>query len=309
MGGDARWDSRSWDAYTDAHVSGKSTDRIFTSRGMKDAYDPAKIGLRESRDSAISPNSTAISLFLDVTGSMGMLAEKMMRGDLNTTASELQNRAPVSDPQIMIGAVGDAECDTSPLQLTQWESSTVLAKQTTELFLEGGGGANVGESYLLPHVFLSRKSEMDCWTKRGRKGFLVTIGDEPVLERVTRAQATKFLGVQLEHDLSAEECILQASERFELLHIVVAQGNGCAGGRRDRVVSQWNRLLPQRTIVLEDHTKLAETIVSAIQVIEGAGKDSVAASWDDRTTALVVANAVSSLAGRSAPKGIRRIGR
>lgn len=309
MGGDARWDSTSWDAYADAHVAGKSTDRIFTSRGMKDDYDPAKIALRESRDSAISPNSTAVSLFLDVTGSMGMLAEKMMRGDLNTTAKELQDRAPVPDPQIMIGAVGDAEYDTAPLQLTQWESSTVLAKQTTELFLEGGGGANAGESYLAPHLFMSRKTEMDCWTKRGRKGFLVTIGDEPTLDGVTRRQASRFLGLELAHDMSAEECIAEASERFELLHIVVAQGNGCAGTRRDRVVTQWNRLLPQRTIILEDHTKLAETIVSAIQVIEGAGKDAVAASWGDRSTAVVVANAVSSLASRSAPKGIRRIGR
>lgn len=309
MGGDARWDSSSWDTYSDEHVAGKTTDRIFTSKGMKDAYDPAKIELRESRDSHISPNSTAIGLFLDVTRSMGILAEKMMRGGLNLTASELQARAPVPDPQIMIGAVGDAECDTAPLQLTQWESSTVLAKQTTELFLEGGGGPNAGESYLLPHVFMARKTEMDCFSKRNRKGILVTIGDEPTLERVTKAQAARFLGLQLDHDLTAEECIMQASERFELLHVVVAQGHGCSGRGRDKVVSQWNRLLPQRTIVLEDYTKLAETIVSAIQVIEGVGKDAVAGSWSDRSTAVVVANAVSSLAGRCAPKGIRRIGR
>lgn len=307
MGGDARWDSSSWKTYSDAHVKGKTADKIFTSRSMKDAYNPRLISLRESRDSALNPNSTPVSLFLDVTGSMGQLAHLMMQGGLNTAATELLARAPVSDPHIMLGAVGDAECDSAPLQLTQWESSTVLAEQTKDLWIEGGGGANTGESYMGPHVFLSFKSEIDC-VKRGRKGYLVTIGDEPTLG-ITRAQAKKFFDVDLQADLSTEDCVALAEERFEVLHVVVAEGHGCYGHRRSAVLSQWNRLLPQRVLVLEDHTKLAETVVSAIQVIEGASKAAVAGSWADKSTALAVAGAVSSLAERTAPKGIRRIGR
>jgi hypothetical protein len=309
MGGDARWDASSWKSYADTHVAGKTADKIFTSRKLLDPYNPALISLRESRDSDINPNSTSIGLFLDVTGSMGMLAEKMMRDGLNTAATELIKRAPVSDPHIMLGAVGDAECDSAPLQLTQWESSTVLAKQTKELYIEGGGGGNAGESYMLPHVFHAFKTETDCWAKRRKKGYLITIGDEPTLDGVTRAQAKQFLGIDLQQDLTAAECIALASERYEVLHVVVAQGNGCSGHRRDRVISQWNSLLPQRVLILEDHTKLAETIVSAIQVIEGASKSAVSASWEDKSTALVVANAVSSLAERGTATGIRRIGR
>lgn len=309
MGYDSKWDAGSWKSYTDTHVAGKTADRIFTSRSLLDKYNPALINLRESRDSDISPQSTSISLFLDVTGSMGMLAETMMREGLNTTATELMKRLPVSDPQIMLGAVGDAETDTAPLQLTQWESSTVLAEQTKELYIEGRGGANAGESYMLPHVFHAFKTETDCWAKRGKKGFLVTIGDEPTLDGVTKAQAKRFLGIDLQADLTAAECIALASERYEILHVVVAQGSGCSGSRRDRVLTQWNSLLPQRVLVLEDHTKLAETIVSAIQVIEGASKMDVSSSWGDTSTSLVVANAVSTLAERGVTKGIRRIGR
>jgi hypothetical protein len=308
MGSDARWDSSTWKSYEDAHIAGKTADKIFTSRKLLDPYNPALISLRESKDSDINPNSTSISLFLDVTGSMGMLAEKMMRDGLNTAATELIKRAPVTDPHIMLGAVGDAECDRAPLQLTQWESSTVLAEQTKELFIEGGGGGNSGESYMLPHVFHAFKTETDCWAKRRKKGYLVTIGDEPTLDGVTKSQAKNFLGIDLQQDLTAEECIALASERYEVLHVVVAQGSGCSGSRRDRVISQWNSLLPQRVLILEDYTKLAETIVSAIQVIEGASKSAVAGSWDDKSTALVVANAVSSLAERGTAKGIRRIG-
>jgi hypothetical protein len=309
MGYDSKWDDSTWKAYTHAHVDGKTADKIFTSRSLPEEFDPALINLRESRDSDISPQSTSISLFLDVTGSMGMLAETMMRDGLNTTATELMKRAPVSDPQIMLGAVGDAETDTAPLQLTQWESSTVLAEQTRRLYIEGRGGANAGESYMLPHVFHAFKTETDCWSKRRKKGFLVTIGDEPTLDGVTRSQAKRFLGIDLQSDLSAADCIALASERYEILHVVVAQGSGCSGSRRERVIAQWNSLLPQRVLILDDHTKLAETIVSAIQVIEGASKSDVSASWGDRSTSLVVASAVSSLAERATAKGIRRIGR
>ena len=307
MGTDARWDSTTWTRYSDTHVKGKPADEIFTSRSMRDDFNPALIKMRESRDSVLNPNSTPVSLFLDVTGSMGRLAHVMMQGGLNTTATELLSRAPVSDPHIMLGAIGDAEEDSAPLQLTQWESSTVLAEQTKGLWIEGGGGANAGESYMGPHVFLSFKSEMDC-VRRGRKGFLVTIGDEPTLG-ITKGQARHFLGIDLQADLSPADCIALAEERFEVLHVVVAEGNGCRGSRRAEVLSQWNRLLPQRVLVLEDHTKLAETVVSAIQVIEGASKAAVAGSWADKSTALAVAGAVSSLAERTAAKGIRRIGR
>lgn len=306
MGGDARWDASSWKTYTDTHVAGKSTDRIFTSRRMKPAYDPKEITVRESRDSDINPSSTPFILGLDVTGSMGRLADVLMRDGLNTTVSELIKRAPAPDPHVMVMAIGDAETDEAPAQATQFEGSIKIAEQTAELWLEGGGGPNGGESYMAPHLFAAMKTATDAWDKRRKKGFLITIGDEPTLDGVTKAQAKKFLGIDLQSDLSAAECIAMAQERYEVLHIIVAEGRGGMYGGVDHLLGQWNRLLPQRVLVLKDHTKLAETIVSAVQVIEGASKAAVADSWD-RSTALVVADAVSALAERGTGRGIRRL--
>jgi hypothetical protein len=61
-------------------------------------------------------------------------------------------------------------------------------------------------------------------------------------------------------------------------------------------------LLGQRVIGLSDHTKLAEVIVSAIEVNEGRDRDAVAKSWG-KDTARVVRRAVGALTpatGRSA---------
>lgn len=303
--GEGRWRSTDWDAYSASHVAGKPTSAVFASVDMKEPYDPAKVVLRESRDSADNPASTPIILAADVTGSMGRVADALMRDGLNTLATEIYDRRPVSDPHIMVMAVGDAECDRAPLQVTQFEADIRLADQVRDLWLERGGGPNPGESYMLPHLFAARKTVTDSWEKRRKKGYLFTIGDEPTLEKITVSQAAKFLGIQIPRDLSVQECFEMASERYEVFHVVISERIG-GGQRLDRILAQWNRLLPQRVIVLGDHAKIAEAVVSAIQVAEGASKAEVAASWSGGT-AVVVAEAVRSLREARKAGGVRRL--
>lgn len=303
--GSGRWDAGAWSAYSTAHVAGKPTAAVFTSVEMKDAYDPSRIAVRESRDSIDNPMSTPIILAADVTGSMGRVADALMRDGLNTLATEIYARRPVTDPHIMVMAVGDAECDRAPLQVTQFEADIRLAEQVKELWLERGGGPNAGESYMLAHLFAGRKTVSDAWEKRRKKGYLFTVGDEPVLPYVTASQAEKFLGIPLQRRLSTEECIALASERFEVFHVVVAE-RLLGAGRADSVIGQWNGLLPQRVIVLEDHQKIAETVVSAIQIAEGASKADVASSWSG-STAVAVADAVKGLREVGKSVGARRL--
>lgn len=301
--GQGRWDPGVWDDYATTHVVGKTTAAVFTSSSMKQTYDPAQITMRESRDSDDNPNSTPIIIAADVTGSMGKVADALLRDGLNTLATEIYARKPVSDPHIMVMAVGDAEYDQAPLQVTQFEADISLADQVKELWLERGGGINSGESYMLPYLFAARKTVSDSMTKRSKKGYLVTVGDEPVLHSVTSRQSQRFLGLQ-EKDLTTEECIALASEFYEIFHVILVER--IPSSRRDAVINQWNKLLPQRVILLEDHTKLAETVVSAIQITEGAKKADVANSWGGGTS-IVVADAVRSLKDGSGSTGVRRL--
>lgn len=302
--GRARWSASDWTSYSTKHVAGKSSREIFTSSSMKESYDPAKIEFRESRDSDINPNSTPIILASDVTGSMGMIAETMIRKGLSTVATEIYDRKPVTDPHIMAMAVGDAECDSSPLQVTQFEGDIKIAEQLKELYIEGGGGGNRGESYMLPHVFAAMKTRTDAFEKRRKKGYLFTIGDEPTLDGVTKEQAKRFLDLDLQANLSADECINLASRTYEVFHVVLST---VGYARRDLVgVKQtFEPILPQRILYVEDPDKVAESIVSAIQICEGANKADVTASWSGDTS-LVVGNAVRDLA-TGGGTGVRRL--
>lgn len=68
----------------------------------------------------------------------------------------------VKDPQLLFMAVGDHEYDRYPIQVGQFESDTEkIVNSLEEFVLEGGGGGNAGESYLLAHIIAGYHTETD----------------------------------------------------------------------------------------------------------------------------------------------------
>jgi hypothetical protein len=265
--GHGNWSNRDWEAYAARSVHGRNRVELFGASGMDPAYDPARIAVRESRDSAENPEATPIIIGVDVTGSMGMLAEELVVRGLNETFTALMARKPVTDPQVMAMAIGDAYCDRAPLQATQFEADLRIIEQLRQLWLEGGGGGNQGESYCLAHVFAGVKTVHDAGERRGRKGFLFTVGDEPVLDGVEREQLVRVLGIDARRGVSGREAVRLASETYEVFHIIV---DGSYAARNMRQVRQsWEAILPERVIYLPDPSRLAETIVATIELASG----------------------------------------
>lgn len=294
--GSGTFDASAYRAFTSSTV-GKKTDEIYTSRGMDSYLDPKGVKLRESRDSADNPNSTPVIVALDVTGSMGILADVIAREGLGTLFTGILDRKPISDPHVMFMAVGDANCDRAPLQVSQFEADKRIIEQLTKIYLEHGGGGNNFESYNLPWYFAAMHTVHDAMEKRGKRGYLFTVGDEEAPKPLTKAQIAQFIGDTLEADLSTADLLALAQRSYDVYHVVIEEGD-YARRALDRVVGSWTTLLGQHVIRLADHKKLAETIVSAIEVAEGRDADSSAAAWGG-TTAHIVRKAVGSLPRRS----------
>lgn len=256
------WSASSWDNYKSKRsISDTSTVKeIYTSRSLKDQYNPRKIKMRESCDSEEHPNSTPIILGLDVTGSMGYLSEEIAKNALNTLILNIYNNAIVNDPQVMVMAIGDCFSDSSPLQVTQFESDIRVAEQMTSLYFEGAGGGNGGESYLAAWYFASRHTSIDSYTKHGKKGFLITIGDEPTHKILTKEQIKEFFGDDVEDDLTAEDLFKEVSEKYNVFHICVGS-YGYHGSDK-----KWKALIGERAYVLNDHRKLPEMIAGILKV-------------------------------------------
>lgn len=291
--GTSRWDDSAWVSHTSS-VKTKTREEIFSSSHMLEKFDPKKITVRESRDSALNPNSNAIIVALDVTGSMGINAEQLARNGLGVMVEEIIKRKPVSDPHVMCMGIGDVKYDSAPLQVTQFEADITIAEDLKNIYLEGGGGGNCFESYNLAWYFAALNTSIDCYEKRGKKGYLFTLGDEEAPKDLLASEIRKVFGNQETKDYTSEQLLNMASKMYHVYHIVVKQGSH-ARHYFDDVMKSWKELLGQRVLVLEKNEDLAEVIVSTIEVNEGRAIKDVIDSWSP-DKALSVKTAITQLA-------------
>lgn len=297
--GSGTFDAGAYRSFT-ASTAGKTTDQIYSSRKMDSKLDPKGVRLRESRDSADNPQSTPVIVALDVTGSMGMISDVIAREGLGTLFTSILDREPITNPHVMFMGIGDANCDQAPLQVSQFEADKRIIEQLTQLYLEHGGGGNNFESYNLAWYFAAFHTAHDSYEKRAKRGYLFTVGDEEAPQALTRDQIKRYLGDDIQADISTQEVLELAQRTYDVFHIVIKEGSH-ARYHLDRVMDSWRPLLGQRVIPLSDHTKLAETIVSAIEVAEGVSASDSASRWGGRASN-VVHDAIREIPAGRKPK-------
>jgi hypothetical protein len=263
MGGSS-WSDTSYQQISHQRSS-KASKEIFTQSQIDTALNPHGVRFRESRDSAAHPRSNALIVAFDVTGSMGTIPEQFARQKLGNLMRLLLDGKFIDDPQILFAAVGDAYSDRAPLQVAQFESGLEMDMWLTRIWLEKGGGGQKKESYGLAHYFAAHHTSIDCFEKRQKKGYLFTMGDELSWD-VPAEHVARLFGEGPAKGLTMAEVVAAAQEKYEVFHIVVAQGSH---GRDPQVVSFWQSLLHERTLVLEDINAVCELIAVTVGLSEG----------------------------------------
>lgn len=240
----------------------KSVNEIFTQNVKRQIHkdmDPNGVLFRESRDSEAHPNSIPIQLYLDVTGSMGFIPHEMIKEGLPTLMGTLLQNG-VNDASLMFGAIGDHENDRYPLQVGQFESGDAeLDMWLTRTYLEGGGGGNAGESYLLAWYFAANHVRTDAFDKRGKKGFLFTIGDEPCLNNLPATAVKNIMGNTGigQGNYTIDELLSAAQKNNHVYHIHVNHGSRYCGAK-------WKQLLGNNLIEVDDHKTISKVISDII---------------------------------------------
>lgn len=279
--GHGSYQSKDWEKLKTArNINDKSSVQdLYQSRRMKDYLNPYGVKYRESCDSMDNPASTAIIIGLDVTGSMGYLSENIAKGALNRTMLEIYEKNPVTNPHIMFQAIGDSKSDEAPLQVTQFEADIRIAEQLLDVYFEGRGGGNGGESYLLSWYFADKHTKIDCYEKRKEKGFLFTIGDECCHKVLTKEEIKRVFG-DSHIDCTAEKLYQAASEKYEIFHIVMKAG----AYKSQHSGEDWKKLIGSRAIELdpEDLDVLPEIFVSLMQSARGLEKNKIVAQWQGK---------------------------
>lgn len=216
--------------------------------------------IRESRDSAAHPDALAIATLFDQTGSMGQ-GPVVLQRKLGTLMKVLLERGYVASPHVLFGAIGDAHAhETAPLQVGQFESGLEMDTQLDNLYLEGMGAGNGGETYGLGLYFMARHTSIDCWEKRHQKGFLFLIGDECPHRMITRQEVSHYVGDNIAQDLTIEQAVAEAQRTYEVFFLHVRTGSAIDQGSLD----VWRKLLGDHVIQLEGLDNISEIIAITI---------------------------------------------
>ena len=197
-----------------------SNQDIFKSKTVDKALNPFEV-MRECRDSEEHPNTIPVILSLDITGSMGQAAVEVAK-KLNVIMTKLYDQ--IKDVEFMIMGIGDLYCDRGPIQISQFESDIRIAEQLDKIWFEFGGGGNFWESYSAAWYMGSRHCDLDCW-KRGKKGIIITMGDERLNPYLPEEALMLQTGDDLEADVKTEDLYKETSEKFDIYHIQVNHGN------------------------------------------------------------------------------------
>jgi hypothetical protein len=242
-----------------AHSDGGAT-------AVHDDLNPFGVTVRESRDSDEHPESLALAVLFDVTGSMGNVP-RTLQSKLPGLLGLLMRKGYVEHPQVLFGAVGDATCDRAPLQIGQFESDNRMDDDLGKILLEGGGGGQMTESYELAMYFMARHTAMDCLDKRGKRGYLFLIGDELAYPKVKAREISKIIGGEPSEDIPFDSIVAELKRRFEV-YFIIPEGTFHSGD--ERLAEFWGDHLGQNVIRLDDLDAVCETIALTVGLAEDA---------------------------------------
>jgi hypothetical protein len=171
----------------------------------------------------------------------------------------------VKDPQVCFVGIGDQYSDDAPIQAGQFEASDdLLDKWLKNIWLEGGGGGNGGESYQLAWYFAARHIDADAFSKRNVRGVLITIGDEPTHRSIDTGEVHKLFGDNVECDMTLDKLLLEASAKWHVWHINLKDWTGMT----PEIQGSWKNILGEHFVNtdasgLDIPTQIADIVISA----------------------------------------------
>ena len=240
--------------FTDTYAT---SSQAFKARTIDESMDPKKV-MRECCDNDEHPNTIPIVLALDVTGSMGSTAIEVQK-KLNSIMVEIYKR--VKDAEIMVMAIGDLAYDDCPIQISQFESDIRIAENLDKIYFENGGGGNDYESYTAAWYMGLKHCKLDCW-KRGKKGLIITMGDEPINPYLPHRRLNEVTGDTNQDGVETAKLYEEASEKFDIYHISVESGS-YPDQTRER--ESFAKVIGEQNAITSSVDKISDKIIAIVE--------------------------------------------
>lgn len=250
-------------------LNSRSVNQFYTARHIDPALDPKGVKIRECRDSEEHPNTIPVILALDVTGSMGSACAAVAK-QLDKIITGLY--ADVKDVEFMVMGIGDFAYDSAPLQVSQFESDVRICDQLGKIWFERGGGGNAFESYTAAWYFALNHTDLDCW-KRGKKGIIITMGDEPLNPYLPGRAFNRVFGYDGQ-DVDTVELYKQVTEKYDIYHIIITDPESSGWRYLEQDKKTWGKILDGQHLFDKQSDELPE-VIHDIVVAHVDGTESV----------------------------------
>jgi hypothetical protein len=208
MGGD--YYDRDYYSSSNTNTTTESTNQLQNNQDLNPNLDPRLYSQNTLKSKGRSP----IVFALDVTGSMGEWV-KTIYDKLPMFYGQMIQNEYTFDPTLSFCAIGDAECSKVPLQISEFSSGLDIDSNINKIFLEGGGGGNLRESYELAAYFYLN----NCELVNHEFPFLFITGDEAFFNEITKVNVEKILGQKLEKNLNSREIFKLLKKKFNVFHL------------------------------------------------------------------------------------------
>lgn len=236
--------------------------------------------VRESRDSPEHPITLPIGISMDLTGSMSTVPKIFQKALAKLMGQFLEDKASgkrylgEAYPAILIAGHDDYPAQVNmgydkgagAVQVGQFESGIEIDDDLGRIWFTENGGGGGWESYQLMLYFFARKTKHDHFDKRGKKGYLFIFGDEKPFAMVKKSEVADVFGDGLESDITTEQIVAEASERYHIFYILPKMTSHWGNQEHLNV---WRALLtPEHVLELEDPAKICELIVATVAMYE-----------------------------------------
>jgi hypothetical protein len=258
-----------------AHKSAKS----YADEDKRTYTGYSSRGLEPPVGKDISTNSKLpVVLALDVTGSMKEWP-KFIMDRIPTMYHEMNAVLQGYDPkqlekslvpikqemEISVIAVGDANCDTHPLQVTEFQKHNSLVKSLNEIYPEGGGGGGTMESYDLAAYYAVNHVKTE---KSMIKPLCYIAGDEAFYDTVKSSHVKRLIGDDLKQNLNTVDVLKQLDDKFDVY--VLRPEPTYSKATYEGIHNKWKDVFNgQRVLRMED----PEAIVNCMIMLAGISSD------------------------------------
>lgn len=243
---------------TTFRASVNSVQEAYKQTRLHPSLNPKGV-IRECVNNEEHPNTIPVILALDVTGSMGDACKEVAEA-LGVIMVDLYKK--FKDIEICIMGIGDLAYDDAPIQISQFESDIRIAEALDKVWMEHGGGGNTYESYTAAWYMGLRHTKLDCH-KQGRKGIIITMGDEALNPYLPQKELEAVTGDHLQDDVETPDLYEEASKKFDIFHIAVDDKSSSYKYHADSINFTFGDLLKNR-LKISSINNLSQTICDCV---------------------------------------------